>query len=171
MSERNIVDDDDKKSLKINNKISTHSFTAVCRSGSFSATPCFGSHSIWLEHFGERQTVRNWKKRICLVHFIFFLLLSLSLQSTIVVGGVAVAVANSLNEILKSHKRTVQSVWEPVKASAVVNNNNNNNNTENTCQISDITVVRTDDVEPCICFVIITSFTRYYLFGWDLLFL
>lgn len=34
MSERNIVDDDDKKSLKINNKISTHSFTA----GSFDGT-------------------------------------------------------------------------------------------------------------------------------------
>lgn len=37
--------------------------------------------------------------------------------------------------------------------------------TTNTCQISDITIVSPTMLGSCICFVIITSFTRYYLLG------
>lgn len=101
---------------------------------------------------GNKKT----EKRICLVQFVdSFFLLFFFLQFFSRVSRMPFFFSSTKSTKATSKKfKMYGSLWlHPQRW------------TTNTCQISDITIVSPTMLGSCICFVIITSFTRYYLLG------
>lgn len=148
MSERNIVDDDDKKSLKINNKISTHSFTA----GSFDGTTRWIAFYFRL-NMNETEELKKPKSEfVWFTFFVSYLFLFSWRQKK---KPLYVPSPST-----KSTKATaVQCMWvlwmHPLRWRKKTSTRQNQRYHHR----------RNSNVGSCICFVIITNCTRYYLLG------